>query len=93
VTSAGKDACHRCRVLRRHEAMADVSTGVVSVYSPVPSGAGRSPVRGFKEMSGAPKSRSIRMAKTNVGSPNGREPHGDGGPVVVAGVTTCQGGR
>ena len=28
-----------------------------------------------------------------MGSPNGREPYGDGGPVVVAGVTTCQGGR
>ena len=24
---------------------------------------------------------------------NGREPHGDGGPVVVAGVTPGQGGR
>jgi hypothetical protein len=68
-------------------------SGEVNAYSPDPSGAGRSPVRGFKEMSGAPKSRSIRMTKTNVGSPTGREPHGDGGPVVVAGVTTCQGGR
>jgi hypothetical protein len=56
-------------------------------------GAGRSPARGFKEMNGAPKSRSIRMTETNVGSPKGREPYGDGGPVVVAGVTTCQGGR
>ena len=33
-----------------------------------------------------------RIAGTNAGSPNGREPHGDTGPVVVAGVTTCQGG-
>ena len=28
-----------------------------------------------------------------MGSPKGREPYGDGVPVVVAGVTTCQGGR
>jgi hypothetical protein len=28
-----------------------------------------------------------------VGSPKGRESYGDGGLVVVAGVTTCQGGR
>ena len=35
----------------------------------------------------------FRAAAANVGSPNGREPHGDGGPVVVAGVTTGQGGR
>jgi hypothetical protein len=33
-----------------------------------------------------------RIAGTNAGSPNGREPYGDTGPVVVAGVTTCQGG-
>ena len=32
-------------------------------------------------------------AKTNAGSPTGRKPHGDGGLVVVAGVTTGQGGR
>jgi len=31
--------------------------------------------------------------ETNVGSPTGREPQGDGGLVVVAGVTTGQGGR
>jgi hypothetical protein len=28
-----------------------------------------------------------------VGSPKGREPYGDAVPVVVAGVTTCQGVR
>src|SRR5947208_7958563 len=33
------------------------------------------------------------MPETNVGSPNGREPYGDTVPVVVAGVTPCQGGR
>jgi hypothetical protein len=34
-----------------------------------------------------------RATETNVGSPNGREPYGDGGLVVVAGVTTGRGGR
>ena len=34
-----------------------------------------------------------RTTETNAGSPVGREPYGDGGPVVVAGVTTGQGGR
>jgi hypothetical protein len=33
------------------------------------------------------------MARTNVGSPKGRESYGDTGLVVVAGVTTRQGGR
>jgi group II intron reverse transcriptase/maturase len=33
------------------------------------------------------------MTETNAGSPNGRESYGDGGLVVVAGVTPCQGGR
>ncbi len=50
-------------------------------------------MRTFKEMSGAPTSRSTRMTETNVGSPTGREPYGDTVPVVVAGVTPCQGGR
>ena len=34
-----------------------------------------------------------RTTETNVGSPTGCESYGDGGPVVVAGVATCQGGR
>jgi hypothetical protein len=34
-----------------------------------------------------------RVTGTNVGSPVGREPYGGGGLVVVAGVTTGQGGR
>ncbi len=34
-----------------------------------------------------------RTTGTNVGSPTGCESYGDGGPVVVAGATTCQGGR
>jgi hypothetical protein len=50
-------------------------------------------VRVFKEMSGPPTFRSIRTTRTNAGSPTGRESYGDGGLVVVAGVTTCRGGR
>jgi hypothetical protein len=38
-------------------------------------------------------SRAIRMTRTNVGSPKGRELYGDGGPVVVVGFTTHPGGR
>ena len=34
-----------------------------------------------------------RATGTNVGSPTGREPQGDGGPVVVAGVTPGLGRR
>ena len=34
-----------------------------------------------------------RMTGTNAGSPAGREPHGDGVPIVVVGVATHQGGR
>ena len=34
-----------------------------------------------------------RAAGTNVGSPTGREPYGDGGLVVVVRVTPHQGGR
>ena len=34
-----------------------------------------------------------RTTRTNVGSPTGREPYGDGVPVVVVGVATHQGGR
>ena len=33
------------------------------------------------------------MTRTNVGSPKGREPYGDGGPIVVVGITPYQGGR
>ena len=53
----------------------------------------RCPMRAFKETKRTPKSRYIRTAGTNVGSPTGREPHGDGVPVVVVRVTPHQGGR
>ena len=52
----------------------------------------RCPVRALKETNGTPKSRSIRTAVVNVGSPKGREFYGDGVPVVVAGVTSGQSG-
>ena len=34
-----------------------------------------------------------RMTGTNAGSPTGREPYGDGVPIVVVRVTPHQGGR
>ena len=34
-----------------------------------------------------------RITGTNAGSPAGREPHGDGVPIVVVRVTPHQGGR
>jgi hypothetical protein len=48
----------------------------------------RRPVRAVKGMNGRPTSRSIRTARCTTGSPTGREPRGDGVPMVVAGVTT-----
>jgi hypothetical protein len=50
-------------------------------------------MRAGKGMSGWPKSCSIRTAKTNAGSPKGRESYGDGVPVLVVGVTSHQGVR
>jgi len=41
---------------------------------------------------GLRRARHVQRRRT-AGSPTGREPYGDGVPVVVAGVTTCQGGR
>jgi hypothetical protein len=41
---------------------------------------------------GLRRARHVQRRRT-TGSPTGREPYGDGVPVVVAGVTTCQGGR
>jgi hypothetical protein len=47
----------------------------------------------LKEMDRAPTSRSHVECRRNVGSPTGREPDGDGAPIVVAGVTPRHGGR
>jgi hypothetical protein len=53
----------------------------------------RCPVRANKEMSGTPKSRSdVRQGRTRD-QPSGREPQGDGVPIVVVRVTPHQGGR
>src|SRR3954463_7646512 len=43
-------------------------------------------------MGGLRRARYVQRRRTTR-SPTGREPHGDGVPVLVAGVTTCQGGR
>ena len=51
------------------------------------------PVRAVKEMSRTPKSRSdVRQGRTRD-QPSGREPQGDGVPIVVVGVATHRGGR
>jgi hypothetical protein len=50
-------------------------------------------VRAIKEMSGDAYVTLGRTTGTNAGSPTGREPYGDGVPVVVVGVATHQGGR
>ena len=56
-------------------------------------GVERCPVRATKEMSRTPKSRSdVRQGRTRD-QPSGREPQGDGGPIVVVRVTPHQGGR
>ena len=53
----------------------------------------RCPMRAIKEMSRTPKSRSdVRQGRTRD-QPVGREPQGDGVPVVVVGATTHRGGR
>jgi hypothetical protein len=66
--------------------------GIVSLLSHL-RGVERCPARAIKEISGTPTSRSTRTTGMNAGSPTGREPHGDGVPVVVVGVATHQGGR
>src|SRR6266496_6780997 len=54
---------------------------------------GRCPMRAFKEMNGEPKSRYHVWRGRNAGSPKGREPYGDRGLILVAGITTREGGR
>jgi len=52
----------------------------------------RWPERPIKDANGAPKSRYYVQSECTTGSPTGREPYGDGTPIVLAGVTTGQGG-
>src|SRR3712207_5515127 len=42
-------------------------------------------MRAFKETNGAPTARYHGDRRGNAGSPTGREPYGDGAPVVVHG--------
>jgi hypothetical protein len=54
---------------------------------------GRWGTTSLKGTNGPPTSRSRRQLCANAGSPTGREPYGDGAPIVVAGVTPGHGGR
>lgn len=54
---------------------------------------GRSLTKGFKGMNGMLKSRYYVHRGRTRDHLRGEVPYGDGGPVVVAGVTSCQGGR
>ncbi len=56
-------------------------------------GVERCPVRAIKEISVAPKSRSDVQQRRTRDQPTGREPHGDGVPIVVVRLTPHQGGR
>ena len=58
-----------------------------------PSGPGAMPSEGIQGDEWDAYVTLLRTTETNVGSPVGREPQGDGGPVVVAGVATGQGER
>ena len=53
----------------------------------------RCPVRAIKEMSGTPTSRSDVQQGRTRDQPSGREPQGDGVPIVVVELTIHQGGR
>ena len=50
-------------------------------------------MRAIKEMNRAPKSRSDVQQRRTRDQPTGREPHGDGVPIVVVRFTPHQGGR
>ena len=58
-----------------------------------PPGRGAMPSEGIKGDEWGAYVTLGRTTRTNVGSPAGREPNGDGVPVVVVGATTHRGGR
>ena len=58
-----------------------------------PPRGGHRPVRPGKASNGAPTARSNVSHPGNAGLPTGREPDGNGVPVVVVGVTPHHGGR
>ena len=66
--------------------------GIVSLLSQPPEREAM-PSEGIKGDEWAAYVTLGRTTGTNAGSPTGREPYGDGVPVVVVGVTTHQGGR
>ena len=73
---------------------ADVTPGAGIVPVPVqPSGCGAMPNEGIQGDEWGAYVTLGRTTRTNAGSPAGREPQGDGVPIVVVGVTTHQGGR
>jgi hypothetical protein len=65
----------------------------VEIGSSQPSGPGAMPSEGIEGDEWDAYVTLARTTRTNVGSPFGRESYGDGGLIVVAGVTTGQGGR
>src|SRR5438128_561094 len=73
---------------------ADVTPGAGIVKGPVqPSGCGAMPSEGIEGDEWGAYVTLSRTTRTNAGSPTGRESYGDGGLVVVAGVTPGRGGR
>src|SRR3954471_9984225 len=77
-----KDLWNRRRALRRNE-------GCMTQ----PPERGATPSEGVEGDEWAAYVTLPRTTRTNAGSPVGRESYGDGGLIVVAGVTTGQGGR
>ena len=73
---------------------ADVTPGAGIIKGPVqPSGCEAMPSEGIEGDEWGAYVTLGRTTRTNAGSPAGREPYGDGVLVVVAGVTSGQGGR
>ena len=81
------------RPLARHPMPAPRSATAAQEWLSHLRGVERCPVRAIKEMSGAPTSRSDVQQGRTRDQPSGREPQGDGRPIVVVGATTHQGGR
>src|SRR6266487_795522 len=75
-----KGVCNRCRALRRSRR-----------WPTQPPEHGATPSEGVEGDAWAAYVTLLRTTETNAGSPTGREPYGDGGLVVVAGVATGQG--
>ncbi len=63
------------------------------VLSAQPLGRGAMPSEGIQGDEWGAYVTLGRTTRTNAGSPTGREPYGDGVPIVVVGVTAHRGGR